>query len=75
MTASRRIAVVTGASSGIGLELTKLLAKDHMDLYLVAEDEQRLESAAAEIRDSYQVTVHAISQNLAHADGVGEDVR
>lgn len=68
MNASRRIAVVTGASSGIGLELTKLLAKDHMDLYLVAEDEQRLESAAAEIRDSYQVTVHAISQNLAHAD-------
>jgi short-subunit dehydrogenase len=36
---SRSLAVVTGASSGIGLELAKLFAENGFDLILAAEDE------------------------------------
>jgi short-subunit dehydrogenase len=64
----RKKALVTGASSGIGLELARLLAKDCFDLVLVAQDEGKLLTAADEIRDSYQVTVHTIAKNLAQAD-------
>ena len=35
--ATRKLAVVTGASSGIGLELAKLCAKDGYDLIVAAE--------------------------------------
>ena len=34
---SRKLAVVTGASSGIGLELAKLAAKDGYDLIVAAD--------------------------------------
>ena len=40
-------ALVTGASSGIGLELAKLLARDRNDLALVGRDRARLEELAA----------------------------
>jgi len=44
----RRLAVVTGASSGIGLELAKVFADNAFDLIIAAEDD--LEPAAAELR-------------------------
>jgi uncharacterized protein len=49
MSASRQFAIVTGASSGIGLELAKCCAQDNFDR-LIAADEPRIETAAAEIR-------------------------
>jgi short-subunit dehydrogenase len=41
-----RTAVVTGASSGIGLELCRLLARDGARVVMVARDEGRLQRAA-----------------------------
>ncbi|MGE5359980.1 MAG: SDR family NAD(P)-dependent oxidoreductase [Bacteroidales bacterium] len=46
---SRGLAAVTGASSGIGLELAKLLAADGFDLVLVARDSPRLQHATREV--------------------------
>src|SRR5215213_8909013 len=44
----RRYAVVTGASSGIGLELAKQLAERDYDVLMVAEDD-RLDAATASV--------------------------
>ena len=46
----RDLAVVTGASSGIGFELARQFAEHGFDLIVVAEDEGITE-AAAELRD------------------------
>jgi uncharacterized protein len=69
------LALVTGASSGIGLEMSKVLAKDHCDLILVARDKKKLEQVAAEIRKSHAVDVTVISQDLALPNGPSELVK
>ena len=59
----KRLAVVTGASTGIGLELAKLCAADGYDLIICA-DEPAIEQAAAELR-SRGVAVTAVQADLA----------
>lgn len=64
----RQLALVTGASSGIGLELAKLLAADGHDLILVARRSEALEKIAAELRTAYGAAVHVWPADLAAAD-------
>jgi len=61
-------AVVTGASSGIGLELALLFAADGYDLVLCAEDDA-LEAAAVRCR-SAGVEVQTFQTDLRSPDGV-----
>ena len=49
MNTSRKTALVTGASSGIGLDLSRLLARDGYQLFLVARSEGKLREVAKEI--------------------------
>ena len=67
---SGQLAVVTGASSGIGLELAKLFAQNGYDLVIVAEDEA-IESAADQLR-SVGPMVESVQADLATEDGVEE---
>jgi short-subunit dehydrogenase len=62
------LAIVTGASSGIGLELAKCCAREGFDL-LIAADEPEIEEAAAELR-SEDTDVEAIRADLATQQGV-----
>ena len=48
--ADRPLALVTGASSGIGLELARQLAQNGYDLLISAEDEDGLETAAESLQ-------------------------
>jgi short-subunit dehydrogenase len=61
----RRRALVTGATSGIGLELARLLAADGFDLVMVARGKAALESVAQEIRGRHAVTVDVVRADLS----------
>jgi short-subunit dehydrogenase len=60
-----RTALVTGASSGLGLELAKRFAADGFDLVLVARSGSLMETAAREIEDRHGVRTHVLPFDLA----------
>jgi uncharacterized protein len=66
---SRNLALVTGASSGIGRELAKQFAQNGFDLIVAAEDE--LDGAVAELQ-SFGASVDGVSVDLAAPEGVEE---
>jgi uncharacterized protein len=71
MTASHRpLAVVTGASSGIGLELARQFADNGFDLIIASEDAD-IAAAARELEPS-GASVEAVQADLAKDSGVDE---
>ena len=66
---SRPLAVVTGASSGIGYELAALCAAHGYDL-VIAADDPAIESAAERLR-GMGATVDTVLTDLANLNGVG----
>lgn len=67
---SRKFAIITGASTGIGLELAKLAAQNGYDL-LVAADEPLIDASAGELRH-YGVDVRAVEADLSTTQGVDD---
>jgi short-subunit dehydrogenase len=63
-----QFAIVTGASSGIGLELARCCAREGFDL-LIAADEPEIEIAAGELR-ARGGRVEAMQADLSTIDGV-----
>ncbi len=64
----RSLALVTGASSGIGLELARQFATHDFDVVVTAEDAE-LATAAAGLRGT-GATVHEVRADLRTAEGV-----
>jgi short-subunit dehydrogenase len=65
-----KFAIVTGASTGIGLELARCCAKDGYDL-LIAADESAIEGAANELRQEKDAgNIQAVNADLATTEGV-----
>jgi short-subunit dehydrogenase len=64
----QKTALVTGASSGIGYELAKVLAHHDYDLVLVARNEVRLKDVADMLRNTSKSTVRALPLDLSRAD-------
>ena len=62
---SRKTALVTGASGGIGQVIAEQFAKDRIDLVIVARNAQQLEANAAQWRQQYGVRVTAIASDLS----------
>ncbi|MEK1911887.1 MAG: SDR family NAD(P)-dependent oxidoreductase, partial [Pseudomonas chlororaphis] len=58
------LALVTGASSGIGAVYAERLAARGYDLLLVARDEQRLQTAATRLRAEHKVQVEVLKADL-----------
>lgn len=68
MSPAKGLAVVTGASAGIGYELARRCAADGYDL-LIASDEERIHVAAGDF-EAMGVKVGAVKADLATEEGV-----
>lgn len=65
-------ALVTGASSGLGIGYAHQLAERGADLVLVARRQDRLEALAVELAEKYGTVSTVIPLDLARADAVAE---
>ena len=63
---STATALITGASSGIGLELARRFAMDGYDLVLVARNRARLMEIGTEFQKSYGIAVRISPTDLSH---------
>ena len=61
-----KTALITGASSGIGLELAHLFARDGYRLVLVARNRGALRELATELQSRYNAEVWISPKDLAH---------
>ena len=58
-------AIVTGASSGIGKSFAQRLARDGMNLVLIARSEKALQTTAEELRTRYAVQTRVLPLDLS----------
>lgn len=65
-------ALITGASSGIGKELSHLHAERGGDLILVARREEKLNELKAALEEKYSVEVLVIAKDLSDPGAAGE---
>jgi uncharacterized protein len=65
MTSTKKTALVTGASAGIGDALARELAARGIDLVITARRRERLEKLAEELRQAHGVTVHVEVADLS----------
>ncbi|CAG9257287.1 SDR family NAD(P)-dependent oxidoreductase [Paraburkholderia unamae] len=67
-----KVAVVTGASVGIGLAVADALAGEGVQLVLAARQQERLEAAAADLAARHGVRALAVACDVASAAGVAQ---
>lgn len=67
---AKKLAVITGASTGIGFELARLAGEDGYDLIIVA-DEPLIQGAAEDLRRT-GAQVQAVEADLSSFEGVDE---
>ncbi|CAN5126323.1 SDR family oxidoreductase [soil metagenome] len=57
--------LITGATSGIGLELTKLFAKDNYDLVLIARNKEQLTALSNDLQAKNEIFIKIIPLDLS----------
>ncbi len=67
-----KTALITGASSGIGLELAKLFARDKINLVLVARSAERLDEIARDLSAQFGVATVVMIADLSQPNSAVE---
>ncbi len=65
-----KIALITGASQGIGLAIAKSMAQEGCDLHLVARDPEKLNAVAQEVAHAYGVKVTPHALDITQTDAI-----
>jgi short-subunit dehydrogenase len=68
----KQTALITGASSGIGLDLAHLFAEDGHDVVLVARSEDKLRALAEELVTKHGIAAHVVVADLTKAEAPRE---
>jgi len=68
----KKTALITGASSGIGLELARIHAAKGGNLVLVARSKSKLDELKAELENSYGISVYVIEKDLSLTNSPNE---
>lgn len=61
----KNVALITGASSGIGLEFARIHAEKKGDLVIVARSGNKLDELKKELETAHGIQVHTISKDLS----------
>ena len=61
-------ALITGASSGIGRDMARILAQKNYSLVLVARDEQKLKELEKELKENKNIKIETISMDLSQEE-------
>lgn len=64
----RRLAVITGASSGFGTEFARLAAAEGFETLLIARRVDRLQALADELKEKYGVEAHVLGLDLTEPE-------
>jgi short-subunit dehydrogenase len=67
-----KTALITGASSGIGLELARVFARHNHPLVLTSRDAGELLRIASEMKQEFNVPVHTIARDLEDPDAADD---
>jgi short-subunit dehydrogenase len=70
--AGRPVALITGASSGIGLDLAKLFSQGGHDLVLVARNEGALKALAEDLEKKHGIKAHVLAKDLNRVESAQE---
>src|ERR1035437_5710170 len=63
-----KTALITGATSGIGYELTYIHAKQGGNVVLVARSKDKLDQIKKDLENNYKINVYIIEKDLSHKD-------
>lgn len=68
----KNTALISGASSGIGLELARIHASKGGDLVLVARNKTKLDELKIELEAKFNISVYTIGKDLSASDSAQE---